>query len=142
MGTPQYMSPEQCHGRAIDHRTDIYALGVILYQIYTGKAPFEGETFAELLTKQLTLTPERPATHAALPEALDALIMRCLAKDPAERPQSARELGEELLAILVPRPVAVVPAAAEICARPRPCAVRPRKASTRRRRGRRRVAGP
>ena len=66
------------------------------------------------MTKQLTLTPERPATHAALPEALDALIMRCLAKDPAERPQSARELGEELLAILVPRPVAAVPAAAEI----------------------------
>ena len=114
MGTPQYMSPEQCYGRAIDHRTDIYALGVILYQIYTGKLPFEGETFAELLTKQLTQTPELPSTHANLPQALDALIMRCLSKEPAERPQGARELGEELLAILVPRPIATVPAVAEI----------------------------
>jgi serine/threonine protein kinase len=105
MGTPQYMSPEQCHGRGIDHRTDIYAMGVILYQIYTGQLPFVGETFAELLTKQLTEVPARPATHASLPAALDQLIMRCLAKEPAGRPQSARELGEALASILImPQP--------------------------------------
>jgi serine/threonine protein kinase len=105
MGTPQYMSPEQCHGRGIDHRTDIYAMGVILYQIYTGQLPFAGETFAEVLTKQLTEMPARPATHATMPAALDELIMRCLTKDPAGRPQTARELGEALASILImPQP--------------------------------------
>jgi eukaryotic-like serine/threonine-protein kinase len=104
MGTPQYMSPEQCHGRAVDHRTDIYAMGVILYQVWTGKLPFSGETFAEVLTKQLTMTPERPSSLAAVPPRLDALIMRCLAKDPAGRPQSARELGEELTRGFADRP--------------------------------------
>ena len=102
MGTPQYMSPEQCHGRAVDHRTDIYAMGVLLYQMYTGQLPFRGEGFAEILTKQLTQIPERPSTHVSLPQALDVLIMRCLAKDPADRPQSARELGEALAQIVVP----------------------------------------
>ena len=102
MGTPQYMSPEQCHGRGIDHRTDIYALGVILYQIYTGTMPFRGETFAEILTQQLTELPEAPSHHASMPTALDKLILRCLAKDANERPQSARELGEELARVLTP----------------------------------------
>jgi serine/threonine protein kinase len=105
LGTPQFMAPEQCHGRSVDHRTDLYAMGVILYQMYTGTLPFRGEGFAEILTKQLTQIPERPSTHAALPQALDALIMRCLAKEPAERPQSARELGEELARILMPRTI-------------------------------------
>jgi|ERR1017187_1488218 serine/threonine-protein kinase len=109
MGTPQYMSPEQCHGRAIDHRTDIYAMGVLLYQMYTGTLPFHGESFAEVLTKQLTQVPERPSMHAALPQALDDLIMRCLAKDPADRPQTARELGEGLAQILVPRTALLPP---------------------------------
>jgi serine/threonine-protein kinase len=108
MGTPQYMSPEQCYGRAVDHRTDLYAMGVILYQMYTGKLPFLGEGFAEILTKQLTEIPERPSVHVPLPPALDALIMRCLAKDPADRPQSARELGDELARIIVPGTPAVV----------------------------------
>jgi len=109
MGTPQYMSPEQCHGRAVDHRTDIYAMGVLLYQMYTGTLPFRGDSFAEVLTKQLTQIPERPSTHAALPKALDELIMRCLAKEPADRPQSARQLGEQLEQILVPAATAVLP---------------------------------
>jgi serine/threonine-protein kinase len=116
MGTPQYMSPEQCHGRAVDHRTDIYAMGVILYQIYTGQVPFRGETFAEVLAKQLTLVPERPSTHAELPAELDALIMRCLAKDPAERPQSARELGDELARVLFARPAPTAPMTAPMTA--------------------------
>ena len=96
MGTPQYMSPEQCHGRGVDPRTDIYAIGVLLYQIYTRQLPFRGETFAEVITKQLTQLPERPSVYASLPAALDDLIVRCLAKDPSDRPQSARELGESL----------------------------------------------
>jgi serine/threonine protein kinase len=99
MGTPHYMSPEQCHGRAVDHRTDIYAMGVILYRFYAGRLPFEGETFMEVLTKQVTLAPDPPSLHASIPPALDQLIMACLAKDPANRPQSAHELGSALEAI-------------------------------------------
>jgi serine/threonine-protein kinase len=96
MGTPHYMSPEQCHGRAVDHRTDIYAMGVILYRLYTGRLPFQGETFAEILAKQVTETPEPPGRLVALPPALDQLIVRCLSKNPADRPQSAAELGRAL----------------------------------------------
>ena len=109
MGTPHYMSPEQCYGQAVDHRTDLYALGVILYQTYTGRLPFQGEVFAEILAKQLTLVPDRPATIVPIPAALDDLIMRCLAKDPADRPSSARVLGEELAGIAVPRIAPSVP---------------------------------
>ena len=100
MGTPHYMSPEQCHGKAVDHRTDIYAMGVMLYQLYSGRLPFSGETFAEILAKQIVDTPEPPSRHAQIPAELDKLIMKCLAKDPAARPQSARELGQLLGSIL------------------------------------------
>ncbi|HVV51946.1 MAG TPA: serine/threonine-protein kinase, partial [Polyangia bacterium] len=109
MGTPHYMSPEQCHGRAVDHRTDIYALGVILYQLYAGRLPFEGETFMEVLTKQVTIPPEPPSKHApSIPPALDRLILRCLAKEPGERPQSAGEVQRELEGIfaVAPAPIA------------------------------------
>ncbi|HVT76924.1 MAG TPA: serine/threonine-protein kinase, partial [Acidimicrobiales bacterium] len=100
MGTPHYMSPEQCHGKAVDHRTDIYAMGVMLYQLYSGRMPFQGETFAEILAKQIVDTPEPPSKHAPVPAELDRLIMRCLAKDPAARPQSAKELGQTLASVL------------------------------------------
>jgi serine/threonine-protein kinase len=100
MGTPHYMSPEQCHGKAVDHRTDIYAMGVMLYQLYSGRMPFQGETFAEILAKQIVDTPEPPSKHAPVPAELDRLIMRCLAKDPAARPQSAKELGQTLSSVL------------------------------------------
>jgi serine/threonine-protein kinase len=100
MGTPHYMSPEQCHGKAVDHRTDIYAMGVMLYQLYSGRLPFQGETFAEILAKQIVDTPEPPSKHAQIPAELDKLIMKCLAKDPAGRPQTAKELGQLLASIL------------------------------------------
>jgi serine/threonine-protein kinase len=100
MGTPHYMSPEQCHGKAVDHRTDIYAMGVMLYQLYSGRLPFQGETFAEILAKQIVDTPEPPSKHAQIPAELDKLIMKCLAKDPAARPQTAKELGQLLASIL------------------------------------------
>ncbi|HTA17732.1 MAG TPA: serine/threonine-protein kinase [Polyangia bacterium] len=100
MGTPHYMSPEQCHGKAVDHRTDIYAMGVMLYQLYSGRLPFSGETFAEILAKQIIDTPPPPSKYAQIPAELDKLIMKCLAKDPAGRPQSAKELGQLLGSIL------------------------------------------
>ncbi|MES1209834.1 MAG: protein kinase [Pseudomonadota bacterium] len=99
MGTPHFMSPEQCNGRGVDHRTDIYAMGVIMYRMFAGRLPINGETFAEILAKQLTETPPPPSTFAAVPKALDHLIVRCLAKEPADRPQTAAELAAALSVI-------------------------------------------
>jgi non-specific serine/threonine protein kinase len=100
MGTLPYMSPEQLHGRQVDHRTDIYSLGVVLYEMATGRGPFVGSTTAELISSILRDTP-KPITgfRAELPTGLQRIIERCLAKEPAERYASARELrgGLELL---------------------------------------------
>lgn len=99
MGTPHFMSPEQCNGRGVDHRTDIYAMGVLMYRLFTGHLPIQGQTYAEILAKQIVVTPDPPSTLAPLPPALDRLIMACLAKDPAARPQTAGELSAALAAI-------------------------------------------
>ncbi|HEX7508079.1 MAG TPA: serine/threonine-protein kinase [Polyangia bacterium] len=96
MGTPQFMSPEQCTGRGVDHRTDIYALGVIIFRIYCGRLPFEGESVAELMTAQLTQPPPKPSEFAQLSPPLENLILSCLDKNPANRPVSAAELGIRL----------------------------------------------
>ncbi|MCW5806729.1 MAG: serine/threonine protein kinase, partial [Deltaproteobacteria bacterium] len=105
MGTPQYMSPEQITGQPVDARTDVWALGVMLYRAATGASPFKGEGFAELATKILQESPV-PARErvAGTPAALDALIARCLERDLDRRCPSvdamlagldevARELG-------------------------------------------------
>ena len=99
MGTPAYMSPEQCRGVNVDKGTDIYALGMILYEMFAGRLPFQG-SFAELITHHLMTVPEPPSRHRPMPRALEQLIMRCLDKDPAQRPQSAEELGRALDAAL------------------------------------------
>jgi serine/threonine-protein kinase len=99
MGTPAYMSPEQCRGVNVEKGTDIYALGMILYEIYAGKLPFQG-SFAELITHHLVTVPDPPSRHGPVPRALDVLILRCLDKDPAQRPQSADELWRALDAAL------------------------------------------
>jgi serine/threonine-protein kinase len=96
MGTPQFMSPEQCTGRGVDHRTDIYALGVILFLIYCGALPFEGDSVAEILAAQLTRPPPKPSELVNLPATLENLILCCLDKKPANRPASAAELGLRL----------------------------------------------
>jgi len=95
MGTPAYMSPEQCRGEGIDRATDIYALGVILYELFARRLPFSGG-FAELITHHLMTTPKPPSTHGPVPAALDKLILQCLEKDPKLRPKSAEELGKAL----------------------------------------------
>jgi serine/threonine-protein kinase len=100
MGTAHFMAPEQCRGEPVDARTDIYALGVILYRMWAGRLPFEGGSFLAVVTQQITATPVPPSVHAPLPARLEALILRCLQKDPAARPQSARVLGAELGEIL------------------------------------------
>ncbi len=96
-GTPAYMSPEQCEStRDIDHRSDIYALGCIMFQLLTGRAPFEG-TMRELITQHRTVAP--PSLRKLAPEidpALEALINAMLAKEPAGRPQAMAEVERML----------------------------------------------
>ena len=112
MGTPYYMSPEQCEGRAeLDHRTDVYSLGVILFEMLTGQVPFAGEGFGEVMTKHISLPP--PAARRFVPDlpiALEAILSRALAKDPGARFQTMTEFREVLLSTesaLAPPPAPV-----------------------------------
>jgi serine/threonine-protein kinase len=89
MGTPHYMSPEQCRGRNVDARTDVYSFGVMLFEMLTGKVPFDGEDVMEILVKHTSAEAPRPsAVCADLPAALDAPVLAFLEKDPAARPPS------------------------------------------------------
>jgi serine/threonine protein kinase len=100
MGTPEYMAPEQAAGRPADPRTDIYAVGGLLYEMLSGKAPFEGANFMEILHKKATSVPAALSTlRDDVPSALETLIMRALAKDPEQRPQSMEEMARELGAL-------------------------------------------
>jgi serine/threonine-protein kinase len=97
MGTPEYMAPEQAAGRPADPRSDIYAVGGLLYEMLSGKPPYEGENFMEILHKKAnSLPPPLSASRNDVPPALETLIVRTLAKEPAARPQSMGELGREL----------------------------------------------
>jgi serine/threonine protein kinase len=96
MGTPRYMAPEQCMGRPVDRRADIYSLGVILYEIFAGVVPFRGESFGELLYQHMSEPPEPPSKHRPIDPELERIILSCLDKDPAKRPQTAKELGRML----------------------------------------------
>lgn len=100
MGTPQFMSPEQCVGRGVDHRTDVYAFGVILFRIFCGRFPFDAQSAAEIIAAQLYQKPPKPSTLANLPAGLEALILDCLDKTPTRRPASAAELARRLDAVL------------------------------------------
>ncbi|MGD8540433.1 MAG: protein kinase, partial [Candidatus Aminicenantes bacterium] len=97
IGTPEYMSPEQVEGREVDQRTDIYALGVILYEMVTGRVPFEGDTALTVAVKHKTEEPEDPRKYnTQLSEDLTRVILNCLKKNKDERYQSARELKSQL----------------------------------------------
>ncbi len=99
LGTPQYMSPEACESkRNIDHRTDVYALGILLFQMLTGRLPFDGETMGEVLVKQVTQLPPAPrALNPSIPPAVEQILLRCLAKSPDNRFQSMKALRDALL---------------------------------------------
>ena len=92
LGTPHYMSPEQAAGKAVDHRADLYSLGVILYEMLAGEVPFGEASTTSILVKLMTEMPEPPSRRrrdVVVPAALEAIAMRCLEKDPDRRFQSA-----------------------------------------------------
>jgi serine/threonine-protein kinase len=95
MGTPLYMSPEQCRGAGrVDQRSDVYSLGCVLFALVTGHAPFTAEGTGEIIMQHMIAPPPRPSTRAVgIPAEIDELILRCLAKDPAERFASGTELA-------------------------------------------------
>ncbi len=93
MGTAQYLSPEQAQGYAVSDSSDLYSVGVILYELLTGVVPFEGETAVAIAFKQVSAEPRPPSElNPALPPSLDAVVLRALAKDPAARYADADEL--------------------------------------------------
>jgi hypothetical protein len=91
VGTPYYMSPEQCRGRDVDHRTDLYAFGVLAYRMLTGEYPLDAEDYMSILIRQLADVPAPPSSLAPeLPRGVDDAIAWLMAKDPAHRPPSVR----------------------------------------------------
>ena len=100
VGTLPYMSPEQLKGEAVDHRTDIFSVGVMLYEMATGRHPFPAKSNAERVASILTGTP-RPANEVRddLPDGLQRVIERCIAKDPARRFETAGQLRDELQSV-------------------------------------------
>jgi TolB-like protein len=107
MGTPAYMSPEQISGRTLDHRTDIFSLGVVLHEMATGRQPFAGASMAELISAILRDVPP-PVTDIRpdLPADLARIIRRCLEKDPRHRVQTARDVSNEFRDLARPTPPA------------------------------------
>ncbi|MEM1414124.1 MAG: protein kinase [Myxococcota bacterium] len=102
-GTPEYMSPEQCMGRKADHRSDVYALGVLIFEMLAGRAPYEDSTFMGILNQHMTAPPPTVTSlnpAAGVPDEVDAVLVACLAKRPEERPQSMGELADRLLVAL------------------------------------------
>ena len=97
LGTVAYMSPEQAEGRAIDGRSDLFSLGVVLYEMATGQRPFTGDTSLSILSSILKDTPRSVTDiNPALPHDLGRIIRRALAKDPERRYQSAKDLRNDL----------------------------------------------
>jgi serine/threonine-protein kinase len=111
MGTPAYMSPEQCRGtKEVDARTDIYALGVILFEMVCGRAPFVSEGFGEMVHLQISAPPPAPRSlEPRVPADLEQVILRCLAKEPAERLQTMADLQEVLTGHPAPASRATAP---------------------------------
>jgi len=99
LGTPQYMSPEACESKGnLDHRTDIYALGILLFQMITGMLPFDGETMGEVLVKQVTQLPPPPRGYnPSIPPSVEQIVLRCLAKNVDARFPTMMALREALL---------------------------------------------
>ena len=97
-GTPHYMSPEQAQGDPTDHRADIYALGVVMYEMFTGRVPFEADSYMGVLTKHMYMAPTPPSQLVGIEKlgVLEDIILRCLEKKPDHRYANLRELSSDL----------------------------------------------
>src|SRR3954465_13507362 len=106
IGTAQYLSPEQARGAPVDQTSDLYSVGVVLYELLTGQVPFTGDTPLEIAMKHLSEVPKPPSEHRDdVPHDLDSVVLRALAKEPSERYPSAEEMDADLARILEGLPV-------------------------------------
>jgi len=100
VGTAQYLSPEQARGSPVSPASDIYSVGIVLYEMLTGTVPFTGDTPLEIAMKHLSSVPEPPSTlRPEVPRALDQVVLRCLAKNPQDRYPSARDMDADLVRV-------------------------------------------
>ena len=97
MGTPNYISPEQLQGKTVDHRADLFSLGVVIYEMLLGKRPFKGENITSLIYSILNKEPEKPSNiNPQIPLLFDQIIIKALKKNPQERYQKASEIKTDL----------------------------------------------
>jgi serine/threonine-protein kinase len=132
LGTASYLSPEQAQGQPVDARSDIYALGVVLYEMLTGRPPFTGDSPMAIAYKQVNATPEAPSSlNPDVPPELDAVVMRALSKNPANRYQTGREFADDLERARTGGQVLATPLlpaggeATQVISRPQPTSVLP-----------------
>ena len=110
MGTPQYISPEQAQGLQVDGRSDIYSLGVVLYEMLTGRVPFDDPSPVTVAYKQVREDPIPPSViDPEIPPTVEAIVMKAMAKNPANRFQTAQEMKADLLRFLEGMPVTATP---------------------------------
>lgn len=110
MGTPLYMSPEQIYDRPVDHRADIYSLGVLVHEVLTGSPPFDGRSVMDVLAAHATREPPAMSSlRPELPVELDAPVLQMMAKEPSARPQSVAEAVDELVAAAERAGIAIGP---------------------------------
>ena len=106
IGTAQYLSPEQARGAPVDQTSDLYSVGVVLFEMLTGQVPFTGDTPLEIAMKHLSEVPKPPSElRPEVPHDLDSVVLRALAKDPSERYQGADEMDADLARVLEGLPV-------------------------------------
>ena len=130
VGTAQYLSPEQARGGEVDPRSDLYSLGVVLYELLTGKTPFDGDTPVEIAMKHLSNAPKPPSKlRPEVPPELDKVVLRALAKNPDERYQSADEMEADLERVARGAPVSAATAATQILPAAPPVATDPTSAT-------------
>ena len=132
LGTASYLSPEQAQGQPVDARSDIYALGVVLYEMLTGRPPFTGDSPMAIAYKQVNATPPAPSSvNADVPPELDAVVMRALSKNPANRYQTGQEFADDLERVRTGGKVMATPLlpaggeATQVISRPQPTSVLP-----------------